>query len=212
MIQIKAFTFNVFQENTYLLSDETGECIIIDPGCSDPGEFRKMHDWILSNSLKPVRLVNTHAHIDHILGWKYVTEAYDLVSEAHRDELVIVESAKEQAAMFGLDIEQPPSVGRFLSEKDHLEFGNSVLEIIHVPGHSPGGLVFFSREQKFMIAGDALFKGSIGRTDLPGGACETLISALKEKILTLDHDVAVYPGHGPPTSIGAEKRSNPFLS
>lgn len=212
MIQIKSFIFNDFQENTYVLSDGSGDCIIIDPGCSSPSEFKRMNEWIVSKSLKPVRLVNTHAHIDHILGWKYVKESYNLVPEAHEEEAVFVAGAKEHAAMFGLDIEQPPSIGRFLSEKENLEFGNSALEIIHVPGHSPGGLVFFSRQQKFMIAGDALFHGSIGRTDLPGGDHDTLIRALKEKILVLDHDVEVYPGHGPATSIGVERMSNPFLT
>lgn len=211
-MQLASFTFNVFQENTYLLFDDSGECMIIDPGCSEPGEFQKLKDWISSRSLKPVRLVNTHAHIDHILGWNFVKNEYDLTPEAHEAEGIFIEGAREHAAMFGLEIEQPPAIGRFLSENDNLEFGNSALEIIHVPGHSPGGLVFLSRDQKFMIAGDALFKGSIGRTDLPGGDYETLISALKEKILVLDHDIEVYPGHGPSTSIGVEKMSNPFLS
>ncbi len=211
MIQIAAFPFNPFQENTYVLYDETKECIIIDPGCYTPLEQAELSTFIENENLKPFRLINTHCHIDHILGSRYIAERYNLVPEINKIELLVLEQAERAAAMFGIRLEKPPAPGKFIDEKDVIKFGNSELTILFTPGHSPGSICFYNSEQKFVIGGDVLFQGSIGRTDLPGGDFDTLISSIREKLFTLDEDVTVYPGHGPETTIGFEKANNPFL-
>ena len=211
MIQISSFAFNPFQENTYVLYDETKESIIIDPGCYTPLEQAELSTFIENEGLKPVRLILTHCHIDHILGCKYISERYKLVSEANKIEMPVFQNAERAAAIFGIRLEKPPAPGKFIDEKDVIKFGNSSLEILFTPGHSPGSLCFYNNEQKFVIGGDVLFHGSIGRTDLPGGNFDTLISSIKEKLFSLDDDVTVYPGHGQETTIGFEKANNPFL-
>ncbi len=211
MIQISAFTFNPFQENTYVLHDETKECIIIDPGCYTPLEQAELSTFIEKNELNPVRLILTHCHIDHILGCKYISDRYNLVSETNRIELQVFYNAERAAAIFGIRLEKPPVPEKFIDENDTIKFGNSSLEILFTPGHSPGSLCFYNSAQKFVIGGDVLFYGSIGRTDLPGGNFNTLIGSIKEKLFLLGDDVTVYPGHGPETTIGFEKANNPFL-
>ena len=211
MIQISSFAFNPFQENTYVLYDETKESIIIDPGCYTPLEQAELSTFIENEGLKPVRLILTHCHIDHNLGCKYISERYKLVSEANKIEMPVFQNAERAAAIFGIRLEKPPAPGKFIDEKDVIKFGNSSLEILFTPGHSPGSLCFYNNEQKFVIGGDVLFHGSIGRTDLPGGNFDTLISSIKEKLFSLDDDVTVYPGHGQETTIGFEKANNPFL-
>ncbi len=211
MIQIAFFTFNPFQENTYVLYDETNECIIIDPGCYTPLEQAELSTFIENNNLKPVRLILTHCHIDHILGCRYITERYNLISETNKIEIPIFENAERAAAIFGIRLEKPPAPGKFIDEKDVIKFGESSLQILFTPGHSPGSLCFYNKEQKFVIGGDVLFHGSIGRTDLPGGNFDTLISSIHEKLFPLGDGVTVYPGHGPETTIGFEKANNPFL-
>ncbi len=211
MIQIAAFPFNPFQENTYVLYDETKECIIIDPGCYTPLEQAELSTFIENENLKPVRLILTHCHIDHILGCKYISENYNLVSETNKVEMQVFENAERAAAIFGIRLEKPPAPGKFIDENDVIKFGNSELKILFTPGHSPGSLCFYNSEQKFVIGGDVLFHGSIGRTDLPGGNFDTLISSIKEKLFPLGNDFTVYPGHGPETTIGFEKENNPFL-
>ncbi|MCG3165967.1 MAG: Hydroxyacylglutathione hydrolase GloC [Bacteroidia bacterium] len=211
MIQISSFTFNPFQENTYVLYDETKECIIIDPGCYTPLEQADLSTFIENTGLKPVRLILTHCHIDHILGCKYVSGRYNLVSETNKMEMQVFDNAERAAAIFGIRLEKPPAPEKFIDEKDIIKFGNSSLQILFTPGHSPGSLCFYNKEQKFVIGGDVLFQGSIGRTDLPGGNFDTLISSIKEKLFQLGDDVTVYPGHGPETTVGFEKENNPFL-
>ena len=185
MIQISSFAFNPFQENTYVLYDETKECIIIDPGCYTPLEQAELSTFIENEGLKPVRLILTHCHIDHILGCKYISERYELVSEANKIEMPVFENAERAAAIFGIRLEKPPVAGKFIDEKEVIKFGNSSLEILFTPGHSPGSLCFYNNDQKFVIGGDVLFHGSIGRTDLPGGDFDTLISSIKEKLFPL---------------------------
>lgn len=211
MITLKTFEFNPFQENTYILSDEIGECIIIDAGCYAENEFKKLFNYIASNKLNPVRLVNTHGHVDHILGVKGVSDHFGLKPEIHMLDLYLVENASEHAKMFGFEIPALPIFNNFLEEGVNIRFGNSELEVLYVPGHTTGSVAFFARNDNFVITGDVLFKGSIGRTDLPGGDYDKLMTSIFQKLLVLDNSVIVYPGHGPSTTIGLEKINNPFL-
>lgn len=212
MINIETFVFNPFQENTYILYDHTGECIIIDAGCQEQEEKEQLLDYIEDHGFKPVKLVNTHCHIDHILGVAFLSKKFDLPFYIHSREKLLLSESMKQADFFGLSLELPPEPGGFLNDGDVLRFGESSLELIHIPGHSPGGILLYSPEQKFILSGDVLFRGSIGRTDLPGGDYESLVNGIREKLLGLDPDTRVFPGHGPHTSIGTEKESNPFLS
>ncbi|CAN5457311.1 MBL fold metallo-hydrolase [soil metagenome] len=211
MIQIHSFTFNPFQENTYILSDETNDCIIIDPGCYTEEEKKELADFINASALKPVKLLLTHAHIDHVLGNNFLCGKYDLKIEMNAIEKDLLKSAELYGGMWGINVEPSPAPEVFLEEGDTVNFGKSELEIIFTPGHSPGSICFINREQKFAIAGDVLFHGSIGRTDLPGGDYETLIKSIHEKVFPLGDDFKIYPGHGPSTSVEFEKKFNPFV-
>jgi hydroxyacylglutathione hydrolase len=211
MIHIKGFTFNPFQENTYVLYDETKECLVIDPGCYGPEEKLELTRFIKEEGLKPVMLLNTHCHIDHVLGNKYVSETWSLQPVMHKLEVELLESVQSYGANWGIFAEKSPAATSFLDEGDKVQFGNSVLEVTFTPGHSPGSICFNSVKDKFTISGDVLFYQSIGRTDLPGGDYDMLIKSIKNKMLTLPDDTVVYSGHGPATTIGAEKRHNPFL-
>ncbi len=212
MIHIEIMEFNPFRENTYIVYDETKEAVIIDPGCNSSEEKKHLTTFIENNNLKPVKLLNTHGHIDHILGNSFVKEKYNLPLEAHiGDEFLIVDARNYGSAM-GISMpDDAPLIDKYLTEEDTIKFGNSVLNILHVPGHSPGSLVFYNEEAKILICGDVLFNDSIGRTDLPGGDYDLLAKGIKEKIFTLDKNIVVYPGHGPSTSIDKEKKYNPFL-
>ena len=213
MIKIKIFTFNPIQVNTYLLYDETGECVIIDPGMYESDENEKIKNFISANSLLPVRLLNTHYHFDHILGNKFIAENFQVSIEAHssleNDDKYV--NPVRISEMFGINMDYPPKITRFLEDGNLTNFGKSVLKVIHVPGHTQHCLVFYCEKDKFIIAGDVLFEGSIGRTDFPGGDYEQIISNITSKLMTLPDDVKVYPGHGKPTTIGRERASNPFL-
>lgn len=211
MIHIKGFTFNPFQENTYVLYDETMECVIIDPGCYSPEEKLELTEFIKNKKLKPSKLLNTHCHIDHILGNKYVAETWGIELFIHELEENLLHLAQSYGANWGIFAEKSPAASAFINEGDIIQFGNSKLEIIFAPGHSPGSICFYNMENKFCISGDVLFHQGIGRTDLPGGDYETLISSIKNKLFGLPYDTIIYPGHGAATSIGAEKVSNPFL-
>jgi len=211
MIQIKKFTFNPFQENTYLLYDDTKECIIVDPGCFNKSEREELVSFIQSNGLKPIKLLNTHAHIDHVLGNSFVAEKYNLGLELYNSELNMLELAATSAKLYGVPYDGSPEPSNFLKEGDQIEFGNSVLDVLFVPGHAPDHLVFLNDNQKFLIGGDVLFKGSIGRTDLPGGNHDQLLNNIREKIFVLDGAITVYSGHGEETTIEAEVRTNPFF-
>lgn len=211
MIHVKGFTFNPFQENTYVLYDDTRECVIIDPGCYDPEEKLELTEFIKKEGLKPVKLLNTHCHIDHVLGNKYASETWSLELFIHKNEVVLLDSVESYGTTFGVFAEKSPAAAGFLNEGDMVVFGNSNLAVIFTPGHSPGSITFYSAEEKFLISGDVLFYQSIGRTDLPGGDYGTLIKSIKEKLLILPDETKVYSGHGPVTTIGAEKKLNPFL-
>ncbi|MFH0999986.1 MAG: MBL fold metallo-hydrolase [Bacteroidota bacterium] len=211
MIHIDTFVFNSFSVNTYILSDETNECMIVDAGCNSEKENSFLKNYIRTNSLTPVRLINTHCHIDHILGNNFVFNEFQISPEAHKDEEIILSGARQHALMFGIQLQEPPNISNFLTEKDIIKFGNSSLDILHVPGHSKGSLAFLSKTDGFVLAGDVLFSGSIGRTDLIGGNYQLLIQSIKEKLFVLDENTRVYPGHGEFTTIGKEIRSNPFF-
>ncbi len=211
MVKVVTFTFNPFQENTYLLHDETKECIIFDPGCSNAAEKQELVSYIEKNDLKPVRLINTHCHLDHIFGNGFIASKYGLSLEIHKGELPVLAHAPKSAAMFGISVEPSPEPTNFIEEGDIITFGNAELKAILTPGHSPASLSFYCEADKFIIAGDVLFHGSIGRTDLPGGNFDTLINSIKTKLLVLPDDTKVYPGHMQATTIGFEKKHNPFL-
>ncbi len=211
MISIHSFVFGPFQENTYILFDETKQCIIIDPGCYDTAERTKLSAFIEDNQLKPVKLINTHCHIDHVFGNGYVADTYNLKLEIHELDQKVLDYYLATANMYNLNAEPSPQPSVYLKEGDTIAIGNSTLEILLTPGHSPGSITFYNTEQKFMIAGDVLFYGSIGRSDLPGGNFETLISSIKNKLFPLGDDYKVYSGHGQATNIGFERKNNPFL-
>ena len=212
MLKIDSFTFNPFQENTYVLSDETGECIIIDPGCYDAEEKEELAIFIDSKGLKPVKILLTHAHIDHVLGINFLAGKYGLPIVMNSIETELLKSASIYGQMWGIQVEPAPDPQEFLKDGDTFTFGKTELEVLFTPGHSPGSLSFYHRPTKQLIAGDVLFYGSIGRTDLPGGNFETLEKSIRTKLYTLEDDVIVYSGHGQSTTIGHEKRTNPFVN
>ena len=212
MISIKKFTFNPLQENTYILYDETGDCIIVDAGCYFGYEKEELTCFISENNLRPVKLVNTHCHFDHILGITFCRTKYRVPFFAHKDDEFLIERAVAQGDVFDVPVEPVDLPDEWISEGERISFGNSSMEILHVPGHAPGSLVFYDPAQGFILAGDVLFQGSIGRTDLPRGNYEQLISHIKNKLLILPDETIVYCGHGPETTIGEEKATNPFLS
>lgn len=212
MIKIKQFVFNSFQENTYIMYDETGECIIVDPGCYEDFEKTQLQDFISNNNLKPVKLINTHSHVDHILGNNFVTDTYGLDLTIHKEGLDFHKSARDHAMVFGLVVEKQVEPKNFIDEGDEISFGNSKLEVLYTPGHVDGHICLLNRKQKFIIVGDVLFQMSIGRTDLPTGSYDLLLQNISEKLMTLPDDFVVYPGHGPETTIGYERKNNPFLN
>ncbi len=211
-MNIKKFTFNPVEVNAYLLWDDTLECVIIDPACFYPHEEQQLKSFIETHHLKPVRLLNTHGHFDHLMGNGFVERTWGLKSEIHKEDNYLVEQAANQASMFGMPMTNPPLPGRYFEDGEILTFGNSSLKVICVPGHAPGGVAFYSEADQLLIGGDILFYGSVGRTDLPGGNHEQLITGIKEKLMVLDPKVKVYCGHGSETTIGAEKSNNPFLN
>lgn len=211
MITISAFIFSYFQENTYILHDESGECVIIDAGCYTKKEEEEITEYILNKNLKPVKLLNTHGHLDHTFGNAYLIKRFGIKVAGNSSDLNILKNARSYGESFGVKLDPVPPFEELLTDGDIVSFGNSELKVIATPGHTPGGLCFYSEKDKFIITGDTLFCQSIGRTDLPGGDYETLISSIKEKILTLPGETAVYSGHGPKTTIEEEARFNPFL-
>lgn len=212
MISIKILVFNPFRENTYVVSDDTGECIIIDPGCENIREKEELRIDLALLKLKPVALVNTHCHIDHILGNAFIKKTYSIPLLIHKLELPLLNSSVQQRLIFGLEPGESDEPDTFVEENDLIEFGKTKLDVLHIPGHSPGSIALVNRSEKIAVVGDVLFQGSIGRTDLPGGNFDVLIKNIKEKLLILDPDTIVYPGHGPATKISIERNSNPFLT
>ncbi len=208
---IQKFTFNYFSENTYLLVDDSGDCAIVDPGCCNTEEEKILEHYIATHKLKPVLLLNTHAHIDHILGNAFVADLYKLSLAMHKKDLEVLNAGARIAENYRIPYNPSPSPGVFLEEGDTLTLGSHTLEIVFTPGHSPGSICFINHAEKWVIGGDVLFEGSIGRTDLPGGNFEVLANSIRTKLYTLPDEYAVYPGHGNSTTIGFEKSNNPFV-
>ncbi len=211
MIKVEFFTFNPVQENTYLLSNEKGEALIIDPGCYFTAEQESLKNHIKSNKLKPVQLLNTHCHLDHVFGNKWVSETYKLPLHLHPLEEKMLQLAPTSGKMYGLSFENYEGELHFIHPGDTIRLGDDELEVIFTPGHSPGSICFYCKKQNFVIGGDVLFLESIGRTDLPGGNHEQLLNSIHSQLFILPDETVVYPGHGSQTTIGHEKKQNPFL-
>ncbi len=211
MLKIDTFTFNPFSENTYLLSDDSGECVIVDPGCYTAEEKEELSRSIEEKSLKPVKILLTHAHIDHILGNNYLAGKYNIPIVMNALEIDLLQAAKVYGEMWGIIVEPSPAPELFLKEGDIFSFGHTKLEVIFTPGHSPGSFSYFDRSTNQLLAGDVLFQESIGRTDLPGGSFPELERSIQDKLYLLPENAIVYPGHGPTTTIGHEKKANPFV-
>ena len=212
MLQVQSFVFNPFQENTFVLFDETKECVIIDQGCSDENENQELRTFIESRKLQVKLLLNTHCHIDHVLGNKFVKDTFKVHLLIPSGEEAVLKAAEVYAPSYGFHLYQHQSPNGFLEEGDLLKVGNHTFVVLFVPGHSPGHVAFYSEKNRILIGGDVLFYNSIGRTDLPGGNHDQLITSIHTKLFTLPEAVRVYPGHGPETTIGFEKKTNPFCA
>jgi len=209
---IKTFTFNPFQENTYVVYDETKEAIIIDAGCILEHERKLIKQFLAEHNLRLVQVLNTHLHLDHQFGNKFIFDNYGLMPAAHKEDEFLLENIKAQGAYFGIPIkEETQPLGSYLNEDEVVRFGNSMFTILHVPGHSPGSIAFYSEEGNCAFVGDVIFRGSIGRTDLVKGDYATLIRSIQTKLLPLPDSTEIYSGHGPVTTIGYEKVNNPYL-
>lgn len=212
IMKIQSFTFNFFSENTYVLYDDSKECAIIDPGCYDGEEKKTLENFIAQNNLTPTLLLNTHCHIDHILGNAFVAEKYNLGLYCHANETEWLTQAPYYGkAMYNVAVEPSPAPVGFLEEGDTVKFGTTTLEVLFAPGHSVGSIVFYNAAAKAAIVGDVIFNRSIGRTDLPGGNHQQLLQSIQTKIYTLPNDTVLYPGHMEPTTVGEEKLHNQFV-
>lgn len=212
-MEYQIFVNNPWQENTVVLYDRSGEAAVVDCGCFNEREEERLKEFFSSRGLTPVALLDTHLHIDHIFGNRFMKEAFGVEAQASAADNFWVENAVEYAAMLGMrGITPPPAVGKFLEDGETVRFGESALEVIAVAGHSPGGLCFYSAADRLLLSGDVLFEGGIGRSDLPGGNGQELVEGIRRKLLTLPDDVRVIPGHGAMTTIGEERRNNPFLN
>ena len=211
MLSIKCFQFSPIQENTYLLYNEFNNCIIIDPGCYFEEEREILAQFILSNQLKPQILLNTHCHLDHVFGNKFISETYQLTPQIHPNEKQVLDYAPTSGLIYNMPFDNYVGPLKYIEAGEKIKLDNDELVSIFTPGHSPGSLSFYCKSQNFVIGGDVLFHRSIGRTDLPGGNFETLISSIKNELFVLPDETIVYSGHGEKTNIGDEKRENPFL-
>jgi len=211
MLRIVSFTFNPFQENTYLIVNSRKECWIVDPGMYDEHEQRTFLEYIRQQRLTPKMIINTHAHIDHIFSVQDLKKKFRIPFGIHASDLPVLQGAAASASLFGFSFKDTPDVDFFIAENKPLQLGTDVLEVRLTPGHSPGSISFYSPENKFVLSGDVLFYCGIGRSDLPGGDAHTLLDSIRTELYTLPENTVVYPGHGPVTQVGYEKRSNPFV-
>jgi len=211
MIKIQKFVVNSFQVNAYILSEDSGDCFIIDGACAESHEQQGIQDFIRSNKLRVVRNLNTHCHIDHILGNGFIAKTFGVFPEYHEASIPFIKNACEIGASFGYSIGEMPPPARYIKDNEIIHLGNSILEVFYTPGHADGSVCFYNKEQGFVITGDVLFKDTIGRTDLPSGNLDLLLKSIREKLFTLPDDTVVYTGHGPDTTIGYEKLNNPFI-
>lgn len=211
MLHIQSFTFNPVQENTYILYNDDKQCCIIDPGCYFAKEEKVLVDFIKENELQPILLLNTHCHLDHIFGNRFIHKTFGLTLHLHPLEQPVLEYGPTAGQMWQMPFDNYDGELKFLQEGDTVKIGKEELHVLFTPGHSPGSISFYSKEHKFLISGDVLFEGSVGRTDLPGGSFPVLEESIKTKLFTLSEDVIVYPGHGASTTIGDEMKTNPFV-
>ncbi len=211
-MHIRQFTFNPFQVNTYILYDDSGECAIIDASCYEKHEKKQLADFIEENKLKPVLQLFTHCHIDHMLGSRFISKTYKLKPITHKDSLPFLENSKEYGKAFGFDMDKPVLPEVFIDDGDILMFGNQELKVLHTPGHAAGSLCYYNEPGNFVVVGDVLFQGSIGRTDLPTGNHDLLIKSILQKLMVLPGKTTVYPGHGQSTTIAEERTANPYLT
>lgn len=211
MLNVQPFTFNPVQENTYVLYNEESLCCIIDPGCYFASEEAELRNFIVQHGLIPKYLLNTHCHLDHIFGNRFVQKTFDLVLHLHQLEKQVLDFGPASGQMWQLPFDNYDGELNYFEEGDKIKLGNDELDILFTPGHSPGHVCFYNKAGKFLIGGDVLFNGSVGRTDLPGGDFETLEKSIITKLYTLPDDVIVYSGHGESTTIGDERKSNPFV-
>ena len=211
MLSIKSFTFNPVQENTYVLYNAQGQCCIIDPGCYFDEERAALKEFIVKSGLTPVLLLNTHCHLDHVFGNKFVHETWNLTLHIHEKEKIVLETAPIAGKTWQLPFDNYEGPLATLKEGETIEVGDDELQIRFAPGHSPGSVCFYHEAGGFVIGGDVLFNGSIGRSDLPGGDYDTLINSIQTQLFTLPDDTKVYSGHGSMTTIGFEKMNNPFV-
>ena len=212
MLKLKSFVFSPIQENTYLLYNEFNDCMIIDPGCYFSEEKDELKDFITQSNFKPQMLLNTHCHLDHVFGNKFVAETWGLTLNLHEKEKKLLDYAPTSGLMYNMPFDNYAGDYIYLKEGDIITLGEDELAVIEAPGHSPGHICFYCAKQNFIISGDVLFNRSIGRTDLPGGNHQTLLKNIREKLFVLPDETVVYSGHGPETTIGEEKKYNPFLN
>jgi glyoxylase-like metal-dependent hydrolase (beta-lactamase superfamily II) len=212
MTNVKIFQFNPLQQNTYLMYNEDGDCIVVDPGCYTDKERDQLKGFIDAKQLKPVMLINTHCHLDHVVGNKFVHETYGLELHIHEGEKQVLEMAPTSGLMWNLPFDNYAGPIHFLDENSHLTLGDEAIQVLFTPGHSPASISFYVPQSGFVIVGDVLFRESVGRTDLPGGSPAVLVKSILEKLYSLPDETIVYSGHGIPTTIGHEKVHNPYVS
>jgi len=212
MIKTKQLVFNELGVNSFILHDETRKCLIVDPGCNNTSQEQQLKRAIHDDGLQPEYIVLTHGHFDHVAGLAWAKAEFGCPVIMHREDLLLLQRAVDQAGLFGFSAGSPPEPDRFIEEGEVIAFGNSRVSVIHVPGHSPGSICLYAAGDNLLICGDVLFNGSIGRTDLFKGDHDLLISGIRKKLLNLPRETVVWPGHGPKTTIGSENDTNPFLS
>ena len=212
MLKIAKLTFNPIQENTYILWDESGECIVVDAGNISAREDNRLVDFITEQGLNPVMAVNTHGHFDHLAGVEHLRRTYDIPFAMSSKDAYLLEAAPTSARMFGIgEITAPTKIDIDLNTLEELHFGNTTMKIIHTPGHTPGHVSLYNEEMGVVLTGDTLFRESIGRTDLSGGDFSWIMRSILDKLIVLGDEVKVYPGHGEETTIGHESLYNPFI-
>jgi glyoxylase-like metal-dependent hydrolase (beta-lactamase superfamily II) len=208
---IHTFVFNSFGVNTYILEAENGDCIIVDAACSNESEQKQLKSFFDDGKRKPIMLINTHTHIDHVLGCTFAQKEFGIKWLMHREALSILNEAPIFASLFGINKMEMSKPDGFINEENELKLDNNTIKVLYTPGHAPGSICLYVPSGNFVITGDVLFNGSIGRTDLTGGNYDLLIESINTKLLTLPDDTVVYPGHGPATTIGDERTGNPYL-